>query len=92
VSTIPRISGRAAVAAFRKLEYEVDRQRGSHIILRHSEPPHRRLALGLAHLHRYVDEFSFQYNTRKMDDGERTLAAIRASDGRALTIERYRNA
>jgi predicted RNA binding protein YcfA (HicA-like mRNA interferase family) len=45
VSTIPRISGRAAVAAFRKLGYEVDRQRGSHIILRHAQPPHRRLTI-----------------------------------------------
>jgi predicted RNA binding protein YcfA (HicA-like mRNA interferase family) len=45
VSTIPRISGRAAVAAFRKLGYEVDRQRGSHIILRHAQPPHRRLTV-----------------------------------------------
>jgi len=45
VSTIPRISGRAAVAVFRKLGYEVDRQRGSHIILRHAQPPHRRLTV-----------------------------------------------
>jgi predicted RNA binding protein YcfA (HicA-like mRNA interferase family) len=45
VTTIPRISGRAAVAAFRKLGYEVDRQRGSHIILRHAQPPHRRLTV-----------------------------------------------
>lgn len=45
MSTIPRISGRAAVAAFRKLGYEIDRQRGSHIILRHREPPHRRLTV-----------------------------------------------
>jgi predicted RNA binding protein YcfA (HicA-like mRNA interferase family) len=45
VSTIPRISGREAVAAFRKLGYEVDRQRGSHIILRHAQPPHRRLTV-----------------------------------------------
>ena len=45
MSTIPRISGRAAVAAFRKLGYEVDRQRGSHIILRNAQPPHRRLTV-----------------------------------------------
>jgi len=45
VSVLPRISGREAVAAFRRLGYEVDRQRGSHIILRHSEPPHRRLTV-----------------------------------------------
>jgi predicted RNA binding protein YcfA (HicA-like mRNA interferase family) len=45
VSVLPRISGREAVAAFRRLGYEVDRQRGRHIILRHSEPPHRRLTV-----------------------------------------------
>jgi predicted RNA binding protein YcfA (HicA-like mRNA interferase family) len=45
VSALPRISGREAVAAFRKLGYEVDRQRGSHIILRQAQPPHRRLTV-----------------------------------------------
>jgi predicted RNA binding protein YcfA (HicA-like mRNA interferase family) len=45
LSVLPRISGREAVAAFRRLGYEVDRQRGSHIILRHSDPPHRRLTV-----------------------------------------------
>jgi predicted RNA binding protein YcfA (HicA-like mRNA interferase family) len=45
VSVLPRISGREAVSAFHKLGYEVDRQRGSHIILRHAQPPHRRLTV-----------------------------------------------
>jgi predicted RNA binding protein YcfA (HicA-like mRNA interferase family) len=45
VSVLPRISGREAVSAFRKLGYEVDRQRGSHIILRQAQPPHRRLTI-----------------------------------------------
>ena len=45
MSTLPRISGREAVAAFRRLGYEVDRQKGSHIILRHSTPPFRRLTV-----------------------------------------------
>ncbi|HTY07347.1 MAG TPA: IS1595 family transposase [Gemmatimonadales bacterium] len=36
------------------------------------------------HLHRYVDEFAFRYNTREMDDGERTIAAIRGADGKRL--------
>ncbi|MFO7675496.1 MAG: type II toxin-antitoxin system HicA family toxin [bacterium] len=31
--------------AFRKLGYEIDHQTGSHIILRQSKPPHRRLAV-----------------------------------------------
>jgi len=45
VSVLPRISGREAVSAFRKLGYEVDRQNGGHIILRHREPPFRRLTV-----------------------------------------------
>ena len=44
MSVLPRISGREAVSVFRKL-YELDRQRGSHIILRHTLPPHRRLTV-----------------------------------------------
>jgi predicted RNA binding protein YcfA (HicA-like mRNA interferase family) len=45
LSVLPRISGREAVAAFRRLGYEVDRQKGSHIILRLGQPPHRRLTI-----------------------------------------------
>jgi predicted RNA binding protein YcfA (HicA-like mRNA interferase family) len=33
------------VAAFRRLGYDVDRQKGSHIILRNARPPHRRLTV-----------------------------------------------
>jgi transposase-like protein len=36
------------------------------------------------HLHRYVAEFEFRYNTRKMDDGARTVAAIRGAEGKRL--------
>ena len=42
---LPLISGREAVKAFRKIGYEIDHQTGSHIILRHREPPHRRLSV-----------------------------------------------
>ena len=42
---LPVISGSDAVKAFRKAGYEFDRQRGSHIILRRSEPPYRRLSV-----------------------------------------------
>ncbi len=45
MSVLPRISGREAVKALRKLGYEVDRQHGSHIILRHTKPPFRRLVV-----------------------------------------------
>lgn len=37
------------------------------------------------HLHRYVGEFAFRYNQRKVDDGARTLAAIRGAEGKRLT-------
>ena len=33
------------MAAFRRLGYEVDRQKGSHIVLRNVRPPHRRLTV-----------------------------------------------
>lgn len=39
------------------------------------------------HLHRYLAEYEFRYNGRKLTDGERTVAAIQASDGKRL---RYR--
>ena len=39
------ISGRDAVRAFAKVGYEVDRQRGSHIQLRQSAAPFRRLTV-----------------------------------------------
>lgn len=39
------------------------------------------------HLHRYVSECAFKHNTRHLDDGERTRAAIRKGEGKRL---RYR--
>lgn len=45
MSILPRISGREAVSALMKMGYEKDRQKGSHIILRHSVPPNRRIVV-----------------------------------------------
>lgn len=45
MSKLPSISGAEAVRAFERLGYRVDRQRGSHIVLRHPEGPHRRLVV-----------------------------------------------
>jgi predicted RNA binding protein YcfA (HicA-like mRNA interferase family) len=42
VSSLPRISGREVVKVLRKIGYEFDHQRSSHIVLRHTAPPHRR--------------------------------------------------
>ncbi len=45
MSELPRISGREAVYALSKAGYEKDRQKGSHIILRQIEHPHRRIVV-----------------------------------------------
>lgn len=42
---LPVVSGAGAIKAFQKAGYKVDEQHGSHIILRRSEPPHRRLSV-----------------------------------------------
>lgn len=41
------------------------------------------------HLARYVTEFDFRYNTRKITDGERTAVALKGIEGKRLT---YRQA
>jgi predicted RNA binding protein YcfA (HicA-like mRNA interferase family) len=45
LSRLPRISGRQAVQALAKVGYELDRQRGSHMILRQTRLPNRRLVI-----------------------------------------------
>ena len=42
---LPIISGKDLVKVFAKLGYGIDHQTGSHIILRHKDPPHRRLTV-----------------------------------------------
>lgn len=42
MSALPRVSGREVVRALRKIGYERDRQRGSHMVIRQTVPPHRR--------------------------------------------------
>jgi transposase-like protein len=41
--------------------------------------------VGKQHLHRYLSEFDFRYNSRHVEDGERSLLAIRKVTGRRLT-------
>ena len=36
------------------------------------------------HLHRYLAEFEFRHNARKLEDGERTVLAILSSEGKRL--------
>jgi predicted RNA binding protein YcfA (HicA-like mRNA interferase family) len=45
MSTLPRVSGREVIKALRKAGYELDRQRGNHIILRQTTYPHRRVTV-----------------------------------------------
>ena len=42
---LPIISGAKAVKALSKIGYSLDHQTGSHLILRHKDPPHRRLTV-----------------------------------------------
>jgi transposase-like protein len=41
-------------------------------------------AVSKKHLHRYVNEFDFRWNTRNMNDGERTVAAVQGAQGKRL--------
>jgi predicted RNA binding protein YcfA (HicA-like mRNA interferase family) len=45
MATLRLVSGRQAARALEQVGYRLDRQRGSHLILRHVEPPHRRLTV-----------------------------------------------
>jgi transposase-like protein len=40
--------------------------------------------VGKQHLHRYLSEFDFRYNTREITDGERSMLAIRKVSGKRL--------
>jgi transposase-like protein len=41
-------------------------------------------SLSKQHLHRYCNEFAFRWNYRKVDDGERMIAAIMGAEGKRL--------
>lgn len=43
---------------------------------------------GEPHLHRYLTEFDFRYNTRTMTDAERAVAALKGIEGKRLTYRR----
>jgi hypothetical protein len=42
--------------------------------------------VGKQHLHRYLSEFDFRYNSRKEKDGDRTLLALRSTGGKRLML------
>jgi ISXO2 transposase-like protein len=43
--------------------------------------------VGRNHLHRYLSEFDFRYNHRKVTDGERAKAALKGFEGKRLTYQ-----
>jgi transposase-like protein len=43
--------------------------------------------IGEQHLTRYLAEFDFRYNSRKMKDGQRTLLALQGIEGKRLTLK-----
>ncbi len=45
MARLPVVSGAEAVKAFEKIGYEFSHQKGSHMILRRREPPHRHLSV-----------------------------------------------
>ncbi len=42
--------------------------------------------VGKQHLHRYLSEFDFRYNSRKEKDGDRTLLALKNTSGKRLML------
>lgn len=42
------------------------------------------MAVSKEHLHRYLDQTAFLHNTRTLNDGERTIALFKRSNGRRL--------
>jgi predicted RNA binding protein YcfA (HicA-like mRNA interferase family) len=45
VTKLPVVSGRDLAKALAKIGYLHDHQKGSHMILRHQAPPHRRITI-----------------------------------------------
>jgi len=56
-------------------------KRGIHGVFHH---------VGQQHLHRYLNEFDFRYNTRKITDGERTVALIKQVEGKRLMYKQIK--
>jgi len=42
------------------------------------------------HLPRYINEFDFRWNTRKMNDGDRTKLAVQGTQGKRLPYHTIR--
>jgi transposase-like protein len=46
--------------------------------------------VAVQHLHRYLHEFDFRYNHRKITDGERTVALIKRVEGKRLMYKQIK--
>lgn len=42
--------------------------------------------VGKQHLHRYLSEFDFRYNSREVSDAERAQLALKQADGKRLML------
>ena len=47
---------------------------------------------GRGYLQQYLNEFDFRYNHRKVSDSERTVLALRATEGKRLTLRQPKSA
>jgi hypothetical protein len=47
---------------------------------------------GRGYLQQYLNEFDFRYNHRKVNDSERTLLALKATEGKRLTLRQPKSA
>ena len=45
MTSLPRVSGREVVSALERIGFAVDRQKGSHVVLRSVSPPYRRVVV-----------------------------------------------
>ncbi|MDP8205720.1 MAG: type II toxin-antitoxin system HicA family toxin [Candidatus Electryonea clarkiae] len=45
MTRLPVISGKKAIRALKRIDYNIDHQTGSHVILRCMKPPYRRLTV-----------------------------------------------
>jgi len=48
--------------------------------------------VGRSYLQQYLNEFDFRYNNRKVNDSERTVLALRATEGKRLTLREPKSA
>jgi hypothetical protein len=47
---------------------------------------------GRGYMQQYLNEFDFKYNHRKVNDSDRTLLALKATEGKRLTLRQPKSA